>query len=59
MLAVPVTTGNSHILATAVGREGAAVLAKEHGGSTLLPDGTAVSYAYTAIDAAEYDAILA
>src|SRR5689334_9134196 len=44
MLMVTAQAGNAHIVGRDTGKAGAARLAKTHGGSTLLPDGTAVAF---------------
>lgn len=42
------------VAGTGNGKRDAALLAKAHGGATLLPDGTAVSLVYDGLDASEY-----
>lgn len=49
VLAVPVRGNGRHVLARGQGRQAAEALARQHGGATLLPDGTAVSFDYTAL----------
>jgi len=49
MLFVEKTSGDKYIQAVASGHKGAAALAKDFGGATLLPDGYAISLRYASL----------